>query len=409
MKFRIEQILTKTFTLSCVSLLFLFTSNESVMARTPDEITKSGKIRIGICNDQPPVQFRKNNGELVGIDPDLGKMIAGALGVIPEWTDIKGGPKFRAESLIEKRVDIVISTLSITKERMDVINLSEPYFTTGLGLMIRSDKKEQIRSYHDLEGRSVGVVKGTTGEKLLSGLGFDIKTLLVHDSDALYATLKKGDADAIVDDLVFLEHYASGKKDVIVLDDTLSADQYGIGINKDDSQLTEFIDRLVSNIKADGRLDSIIKKYINNGSSQFAVSGFDPKDKGLTTYEIQPSDTLMGIARRFYNDPTKWLVLYNANQDSIKVVNVLLPGTKIRIPDINMESSGNSSQKNVSTQEASKKNPSEKTSALEAVMKKAASRPPMPGDNKQMIRSSKIKEYDLNDLEKDDNKISVKQ
>lgn len=381
--------LTKSIMVSGIAILILLTTGKNVIARTPKEIIRSGSIRIGICNDQPPVQFRKNNGELVGIDPDLGKMIAEALGVMPEWKEIKGGPKFRAETLIEKRVDIVISTLSITKERMEVINLSEPYFTTGLGLIIRADKKDLIKSYNDLDGRPVAVIKGTTGEKLLSGIGFDVRTILAPDSTALYEEIKKGNADAVIDDRIFLDHYTAGKKDVILLEDTLSADQYGIGINKEDTELTAFVNIFIENIRNNGRLEALVKRYVNKPENTVAT---ETGEKGFTVYEIQPEDTLMGIARKFYNDATRWELLYSANSDSIKIVNILAPGLKIRIPNIRKDTSENISG-------SSSGIPVTRKSALESVMKRKPTRPPMVNNHKTVNQSSKIKEYDLNELE----------
>lgn len=384
----------KSIMVSGIAILLLLTTGKNVIARTPKEIVRSGSIRIGICNDQPPVQFRKNNGELVGIDPDLGKMIAEALGVMPEWKEIRGGPKFRAETLIEKKVDIVISTLSITKERMEVINLSEPYFTTGLGLIIRADKKDIIKTYSDLDGRPVAVIKGTTGEKLLSGIGFDVRTILVPDSTALYEEIKKGNADAVIDDRVFLDHYTSGKKDVILLEDTLSADQYGIGINKEDTELTAFVNTFIENIRNNGSLKALVRRYVNKSENTVAP---EKGEKGFTVYEIQPDDTLMGIARKFYNDATKWELLYSANSDYIKIVNILAPGLKIRIPNIRKDTSENIS-------DTAPGIPVAKKSVLESVMKRKPTHPPIANNNKTVNQSSKIKEYDLNELENYDKK-----
>lgn len=100
----------------------------------------------------------------MGTDLIFGKMIAEALGVMPEWKEIRGGPNSRLKPLLKKGL-ILLSTFH-NKGKNGGNKSSEPYFTTGLGLIIRADKKDIIKTYSDLDGRPVAVIKGTTGEKL---------------------------------------------------------------------------------------------------------------------------------------------------------------------------------------------------------------------------------------------------
>lgn len=193
----------------------------------------------------------------------------------------------------------------------------------------------------------------------------------------------------MIDDRIFLDHYASGKKDVILLEDTLSADQYGIGINKEDTELTAFVNIFIENIRNNGRLEALVKRYVNKPENTVAK---ETGEKGFTVYEIQPEDTLMGIARKFYNDATRWELLYSANSDSIKIVNILAPCLKIRIPNIRKNTSEN-------IPDSAPGIPVAKKSVLESVMKRKLLRPPIANNNKTENQSSKIKEYDLNELE----------
>ena len=299
-------------------------------ARSLADIKGSGVIRIGIREDVPPIQYRDKKGELVGIDPDLGRALADALGVKPEWT-ILAGPKFREEMLLQQKVDVVISSFSITRERLEVIDFSNPYFTTGLAIMIKASDKARIRSYKDLAGKTVTATRGSTGEQLISELVHDANFFFVTALPETYSALRSGKADALINDKVFLDHYASQSPDLVVLDGTLSADQYGIGVNKADHDLLDYVNDFLAKMKGDGRLARLIGKY----------SKFDPsleteaiKGGTLASYVVKPGDTLSRIALQFYSDPTRWPIIYAANRDTVKYANILNTGWELKIPSL---------------------------------------------------------------------------
>jgi len=299
-----------------------------VQARSLAEIRDSGVLRIGIREDIPPIQYRDQKGELVGIDPDLGRALADALGVKPEWV-ILAGPKFREEALLQRKADLVISSFSITRERLEVIDFSNPYFTTGLAVMIKAGDKARIQSYKDLAGKTVTSTRGSTGERLISELVPDANFFFVTATAETYGALRSGKADALINDKVFLDHAAAQSPDLYVLDGTLSADQYGIGVAKGDHGLLIYVNDVLSRMKADGKLARLIGKY----------SKFDPslepeaiKGDTLASYVVKPGDTLSRIALQFYGDPTRWPSIYAANRDTVKYANVLNVGLELKIP-----------------------------------------------------------------------------
>jgi hypothetical protein len=228
-------------------------------------------------------------------------------------------------------LDVVISSFSITRERLEVIDFSDPYFTTGLAVMIRAKDQDRIKSYKDLTGKTVTATRGSTGERLMTELMPGANFFLVTATADTYDALTGGKTDALINDKVFLEHFASQHPGLLVLDGTLSADQYGIGVNKADTDLLGFINQFLTTIKGNGTLARIIGKY----------SKFDPnmepepvKTETLSTYVVKPGDTLSRIALAFYNDPTRWPVIYAANRDTVKYANVLNVGATLRIPSL---------------------------------------------------------------------------
>jgi ABC-type amino acid transport substrate-binding protein/phage tail protein X len=314
--------------LTALTLVPVLLCGNGAQARSLAEIRDSGVIKIGIREDIPPIQYRDQKGELVGIDPDLGRALADALGVKPEWVML-AGPKFREEVLLQRKVDLVISSFSITRERLEVIDFSNPYFTTGLAVMIKAGDQAKIQSYTDLAGKTVTATRGSTGERLISELVPDASFFFVTGTAETYGALRSGKADALINDKVFLDHAAAQSPDLYVLDGTLSADQYGIGVAKGDHGLLIFVNDFLSRMKADGKPARLIGKY----------SKFDPslepeaiKGGTLASYVVKPGDTLSRIALQFYGDPTRWPIIYAANRDTVKYANVLNVGLELKIP-----------------------------------------------------------------------------
>jgi LysM repeat protein len=225
----------------------------------------------------------------------------------------------------------VISSFSITRERLEVIGFSNPYFTTGLAIMIKASDKDRIRSYKDLAGQTVTTTRGSTGERLISELVPNANFFFVTATTETYSALRSGKADALINDKVFLDHYASQSPDLYVLEGTLSADQYGIGVNKADTDLLDYINDFLSKIKDNGTLAKLLGRYSKFDPNMEPEA---PKGGTLAAYVVKPGDTLSKIALQFYGDPTRWPVIYAANRDTVKYANILNVGLELKIPSL---------------------------------------------------------------------------
>ena len=192
--------------------------------------------------------------------------------------------------LLAQKVDVVISSFSITRERLEVIDFSDPYFTTGLALMIKARDQDRIHSYKDLVGKTVTATRGSTGERLIGELAPGANFLLLNATAETYDALTAGRADALINDRVFLDHYAAQNPGLVVLDGTLSADQYGIGVNKADQDLLGFINEFLAKIKGNGTLARIIGKYSRFDPNLEREPGPDrPHGRPMSSNQATPS------------------------------------------------------------------------------------------------------------------------
>jgi len=167
------------------------------LASTLEEIKVRGKIYIGTDATYPPMEFRDEKGEIVGFDIDLGRAIAEELGVEAVFIDTAWDGIFPA--LDAGKFDIIISSTSITEERLKSKEMSDPYYVTSQAIAVRKDNTT-IRGPEDLKGKVVAVQIGTTGDLAVSEIeGVTVKRF--DTIDKAYMEVMNGRADAVVNDL----------------------------------------------------------------------------------------------------------------------------------------------------------------------------------------------------------------
>src|SRR3954453_6558135 len=132
-----------------------------------DDIKKSGKIRIAIDLGVPPYGMTDAQMKPTGLDVEAAEMLAKDWGLQFEHVPTTGAS--RIPSLQTGKADLVISSLSYTAERAKVIDFSLGYAV--LRTVIAAPKSLALKSLADLDGKTVGTVRGTTHDTQLTKEG----------------------------------------------------------------------------------------------------------------------------------------------------------------------------------------------------------------------------------------------
>jgi len=148
-----------------------------------EEIISKGVVRIGVPLDVPPFGSQNVNREAEGFDVDMANMVAKALGVKLELTQITGAN--RIPYLLTDKVDIVISVMGLTPERAKQVMFTAPYANTSLA--VYGPKNLNVKSAADLGTYKVAAAKGTTQELALSAMNPKANIIRTED-DATAAT-----------------------------------------------------------------------------------------------------------------------------------------------------------------------------------------------------------------------------
>lgn len=223
------------------------------------------KIVVGSETTFPPFEFEEN-GEKVGFDMDIIRAIGEVQGYEVEI-------KYQAfDSLITAlqsgHIDCAVSGMSITPERLEAIDFSEPYFDAGLIIAVRSDE-QNINDIDDLAGKKLAAQIGTIGAAAANGVKEKDASTEVRTFQSIgeaFMELEKGGVDAIVNDHPVTAYYiqTTAKDTVKMVGELFSADdQYGIAVKKGNSEVLNMINEGLAKIRENGTYDEIYDKWFS--------------------------------------------------------------------------------------------------------------------------------------------------
>lgn len=251
-------------TVVALSLLLGLASAANVYAALPKT------VRIGTDATYAPFSSKDAKGEFVGFDIDLGNEMCTRIKVKCTWV----GSDFDAliPSLKAKKIDAIISSLSITEKRLQEIAFSVPLYAANSRLI--AVKGSPIQPTTDsLKGKHVGVLQGSTQETYANenwrSKGVDV--VAYQNQDLIYSDLAAGRIDAAFQDEVaasegFLKMPAGAGfafAGPSVKDKKYFGDGTGIGLRKDDTELKAAFDKAFDEMRKDGTYDKLAKKYFN--------------------------------------------------------------------------------------------------------------------------------------------------
>lgn len=243
-------------------LLAACNSGEDKDKETTTTDSKDEVYTVGIDVTYPPFEFEKD-GKNVGIDVDLIEAIAEDQGFKVEFKamDFKG----IIPSLQAGQLDVAMGGMSITEERKNVVDFSDPYFDAGVSLIV-SDSTTDIQTVEDLKGKRVAVKKGTVGANYATSIATEIGFEMVQfdDSPSMFLDVQNGNSVALFEDYPVIS-YAIAQQDLPlqIIGDRLNDDQYGIGVLKGKNQeILEKINEGLENLKESGEYQEILDTYL---------------------------------------------------------------------------------------------------------------------------------------------------
>ena len=230
---------------------------------TLDKILQRGKLIVGVKYDTKPFGFINEHDQLVGYDIDLAKYIAKSLLGTESAIEFKPvTPSNRILALNSGQVDMVIATMTITKQRSEIVDFSRPYYMAGQAILV--PKNSDIHSLSELNGKKVIIVFGSTAEKNLRTIAPEALIMGYKTYPGAYNALKAGRADAITSDDTILIGFALQDKSVKLLPKRYSKEPYAVAMKKEDTstRLRNKVDFIIKNMAETGKLNQLKAKWV---------------------------------------------------------------------------------------------------------------------------------------------------
>ncbi len=226
---------------------------------TMADLQEAGTITIGVKFDVPPFGFKNpTTDEVEGFDVDLGKAIADALGVEPEF--IEAISDNRIPFLTDGTADLILSTMTITTDRDAEIDFSIPYYIAEGRVLVPEDS--DITGVEDLAGTTVCTATGSTYEENLKANAPEAKLRLVDTYSECLELIQTDSVDAVSTDDVILTGMIISDDTLKLVGDGYTTEPYGAGIADGDTEFKEFVDGVVSEYISDGRWAAAYEKWI---------------------------------------------------------------------------------------------------------------------------------------------------
>lgn len=220
-------------------------------------------LRVGVSSNSPPLIFRQGN-KIVGLEADLAKELATYLGKSLRFVELKW--KDQIPALLENRIDIIMSGMSITQLRKVRVAFALSYFESGqMALIRRKDAARYGTGLFSFATSSViGAIKDTTGEFFVETQFSSVKRKLYTNSRPAVKDLINQDIDMFIHDAPMILYLASENetKGLTVLFVRLTKEPLAWAVRKDNVELLDSANNFLRSFNKAGKLSKIVKYWI---------------------------------------------------------------------------------------------------------------------------------------------------
>lgn len=267
----------KTLITACLMLisLSLFVAGCAGTATTPAATTATTapamqKLTVGMELAYPPFEMTDTANKPTGLSVDFAKALGQKLGreVVIEnmaWAGL-------IPALETGKIDLIISSMTITEERKKTIDFSEPYAMSNLALLIAKDSP--VTSYADLDqkGRKLAVKKGSTGHSYALANLKNAELMVFDKESACVLEVVQGKVDAFTyDQLTIFRNWKENEaKTRTNLAPYQQAPEYwGVGLKKGNDALNAEVNAFIKDFRAQGGFDKLAETYLTDEKKTF--------------------------------------------------------------------------------------------------------------------------------------------
>jgi len=214
-------------------------------------------LTMATSADFPPYEFYEND-KIVGIDVEIMEAVCAKIGMTLEPQDMSFDSVIGAAQT--GKTDIAMSGITITEDRKNMVDFTIPYTSTAQSIIVVEGG--EIAAKADLEGKKIGVQINTTGDTQVTEEFGDDAVDRYQNGALAVESLKNGKVDCVVIDGEVAKALVEANEGLTIISDAYSIEEYAIALKKGNTELLDKINTALEEILADGTVDAIMAKYI---------------------------------------------------------------------------------------------------------------------------------------------------
>ena len=238
---------------------------------TNNAAPKEKVFQIGTNAQYAPFETVSENRQLVGFDIDLINAMAKAGNFKIKVKSFPWDGIF--DTLKPDYNDAIISAVSITPERQNQMDFTQPYFEVSQMVLTNQNN---IKTYDDLKGKKVGVLKEQTGNLKRDEVAKHVSVILEYDTfRQMVVALKQQEIEALISENATIQNYVANNFDSsfhLIEDNRLSSEieRYGIAVRKGDTETLNMLNNALNKVRQNGQYDEIYNRYFAPKSTETA-------------------------------------------------------------------------------------------------------------------------------------------
>lgn len=227
----------------------------------PAAIKERGKLVVGVKVDYPPLgyldEYGKNAGYEIGVVKKMAEYAfedANAVEFVPV------NATNRIPYLDSNKIDFIAATLGVTDERKQQLDFSTNFFDGGVVTVVKKDSG--ITSIPDLAGKTVIVIKGSTGSTYLDENVPTAKQIKIESNADAFRALKDGRADAMFHDAVLMSEFVKTSTDYTIVGEQVAFAPMALGVRKNEAEMLTFVNGALEQMRKEDYFKTLIEEYM---------------------------------------------------------------------------------------------------------------------------------------------------
>lgn len=227
------------------------------------EIRERGSLIVGTASGYPPYEFvdvTSPTQEVIGIDIALAQEIADALGVELEVQDMTFTSVI--SSITAGNVDMAIAGISITEERAETMDFSNPYLDAPQRILILAENADVYNTLESFAGQSIAAEKSTTQEQVAQELLSDSPLVALEKVPDCLMEMQNGRVAGVVVESIVGEQYVYAYDDIVFSDADLGRSKTSaVAMAKGNEDLMEIVNEVIAENQENGNFDRWVEEY----------------------------------------------------------------------------------------------------------------------------------------------------